>query len=129
MIIQTYNCIVNRVYKGMEEPKLIQVRDIVLYSDMLNQAHKTADFLLAFRTHKIGSYHVIDVSHNQQETLDQLRTTLFGLDFKLHPLTTFPVVTWIECYDDYERYHQIAHTAQQLETCSWLAVPNRFGCY
>ncbi len=44
-----------------------------------------------------------------------LSTWTFGPDFKQHTFTKFPIVTWKEFYDDYERWMEVAVSSEELK--------------
>lgn len=57
----------------------------------------------------------IHMFYGDDETkLRVLSSQVFGLDFTQHEFTKFPVVTWKEYYDDYERCLQVARTVSEL---------------
>jgi hypothetical protein len=97
----------------MEPTNLIKIRNVLLYSDVEQAPAKTADLILALRTHNIGNYHIIDGSHNPT-IVDQLRSNCFDFDFCVYPSLTLPVITWQEFYDDYERALQVVQTVDEL---------------
>lgn len=51
---------------------------------------------------------------------DALSTWTFGPNFEQRTFTDFPVVTWKEFYDDYERWIQVAQSSEELAASNLL---------
>lgn len=50
------------------------------------------------------------------QKLQVLGANVFGPDFSQYEFKTFPVITWKEYYDDYERFMQVATRVEQLNS-------------
>jgi hypothetical protein len=51
---------------------------------------------------------------------DALSTWPFGPQFEQRTFTDFPIITWKEYYDDYERWLQVAQSSKELAESSLL---------
>jgi hypothetical protein len=68
---------------------------------------------------KYSLLHYGDESQHQQN-FDALGTWSFGPEFNTYTFKKFPIVVWQEFYDDYERFHQVAQSADELRASNLL---------
>lgn len=108
----------------MDAPKLIKIKDVLLYVDRVNAKNQTTIFEAVLSYYGIGSYHQIETSVDYENVLHKLQDSSYGPAFVSYPQLQLPVVTWKEFYDDFERFVQIAITPEDLMRSSLVANTN-----
>lgn len=51
---------------------------------------------------------------------ETMNISVFGADFNQYTFTEFPIITWIEQYDDYERFMEVARNVTELTNSKLL---------
>jgi hypothetical protein len=100
---------------------IIKIKDVELIFGLTEGAHECflCKQVLDQANIKFRVLHYGD-DKSQQRQLDNMSTWSFGADFKQYKFTEFPIVTWKEFYDDYERFLEVAQSAEELKASNLL---------
>jgi hypothetical protein len=55
------------------------------------------------------------VKEQEKSILNFLSSMIYGEDFEEYTFNKFPIVTWREYYEDYERWIDVAETLEELK--------------
>ena len=95
---------------------LIQITQVTFYfgENNFQEQFQCKTFL---DTNNIAYRSQIIFSTNQTTTFfEEMNLSVFGPDFTQYTFTQFPIITWLEHYDDYERFMGVARNLSELTT-------------
>lgn len=95
---------------------LIQITQVTFYfgENNFQEQFQCKEFL---NSNNIPYQSQIIFSKDQTTTFfETMNVSVFGPDFNQYTFTQFPIITWIEHYDDYERFMGVACNVSELST-------------
>jgi hypothetical protein len=101
-------------------PSLIKITNVCLYVGTTDNVEACLAIRNALKGNSIPHATAICVNSDRDYALNTMSDSVFGPDFTQYEVKDFPFVTWMEYYDDYERYMEIAFTLDQVQQSNLL---------
>jgi len=102
---------------------IVKITNVDLYTGMVSEQEAVEEVrcrqLLKQNNIPFNHLHYGDESVHEQN-FKALSTWTFGSDFQNYDFKKFPIVMWKEYYDDYERFHQVVTSFEDLKNSSLL---------
>ncbi len=101
----------------MSDKKIVKIKQAHLYIGLTDSAH---DCQLAVELLKAANVNYTLLNYNNSEeqhkvNFDSLSTWTFGVDNHKKIFTDYPILTWVECFDDWSSNVRAAHGLTEIK--------------
>jgi hypothetical protein len=106
------------------------MKDVVLYVGFTDQAALQETFAIKkiLDDNKIPYIPQFYLDQQLYQSIyDTMSANVYGPDFTSYTVTNFPFITWVEAYDDYERFAQVAFSAVEVTNSNLVKFKELFG--
>lgn len=95
---------------------IVKITEVHLYSGLTAEASECFECKKVLNDNGIKHISLFygDDPQGHNDNFAALSTWSFGPEFKQYTFTKFPIVTWKEYYDDYERWIEVAQSSTEL---------------
>jgi len=100
---------------------LVKIKDVHLYVGLTENGHECyqAKKLLDAAGVK---FNILNYTEEERhpEVFKSLSTWSWGHEQQKREISQFPLVHWLECYDDFNQVIHVAHGIDEIKNCSLL---------